>query len=207
MGFVTTKVVSRAFAMLLCVAGLPGGLCSQTLAKKGWANSGMTIAPWWQSPVLYQIDPVSFQDSNGDGFGDLAGIGQRLDYLQALGIDALVLSPVQADAARTVATQPFDPVYGTPEDLDQLVTDASRHKIRIFVDLPLTSSRGVTETVNIARFWLGRGVAGLRLTVPDGRPYSAGAVSGSDAGVAQGVRWISRRPHPVPGFHRASATD
>ena len=49
---------------------------------------------WWKKAVIYQIYPRSFQDSNGDGIGDLKGIIQRLDYLQELGIDAVWLSPV-----------------------------------------------------------------------------------------------------------------
>jgi alpha-glucosidase len=49
--------------------------------------------PWWKHPVIYEIYPRSFQDSNGDVIGDLNGITQRLDYLQSLGVDALWLSP------------------------------------------------------------------------------------------------------------------
>ena len=51
-------------------------------------------SPWWKSAVIYQIYPRSFQDSNGDGIGDLQGITSRLDYLADLGIDAIWLSPV-----------------------------------------------------------------------------------------------------------------
>ena len=51
-------------------------------------------SPWWKSAVIYQIYPRSFQDSNGDGIGDLPGITSRLDYLADLGIDAIWLSPV-----------------------------------------------------------------------------------------------------------------
>src|SRR5580704_18468190 len=77
----------------------------QTLAHKGWVGSGITVEPWWAGAVLYQIDPVSFQDTKGDGFGDLQGIAQRLDYVQTLGVDAIVLSPfqLQPDFGRTGA--------------------------------------------------------------------------------------------------------
>lgn len=51
---------------------------------------------WWQKAVVYQIYPRSFQDSNGDGIGDLAGIKQHLDYLQELGIDVIWLNPIYA---------------------------------------------------------------------------------------------------------------
>ena len=50
--------------------------------------------PWWQTGVIYQIYPRSFQDSNGDGIGDLKGIEQRLDYLSELGVDSIWLSPI-----------------------------------------------------------------------------------------------------------------
>ncbi|WP_157791784.1 alpha-amylase family glycosyl hydrolase, partial [Yersinia pestis] len=50
--------------------------------------------PWWQHGVIYQIYPKSFQDSTGNGYGDLAGVAQRLDYLQKLGVDAIWLTPV-----------------------------------------------------------------------------------------------------------------
>jgi alpha-glucosidase len=109
-----------------------------------------------------------FQDSKGDGYGDLKGIVQRLDYLQGLGVDGILLSPfqLQGEFGRTKGAAPFDPKYGSEEDLDQLVQEASRRKIRIFVDLPLSTGRSPQQTVNEARFWLSRGIAGLRL-VPD----------------------------------------
>lgn len=138
----------------------------QTLAHKGWVGSGITVEPWWAGAVLYQIDPVSFQDSKGDGFGDLQGITQRLDYVQSLGVDAIVLSPfqLQRDFGRNSRGPAFDPKYGTEEDLDHVIQEASRRKIRIFVDLPVTPDRSTPELVNVARFWLSRGIAGLRLT-------------------------------------------
>ena len=149
-------------ALAVSVAAASG----QTLAHKGWVGSGITVEPWWAGAVLYQIDPVNFQDTKGDGFGDLQGITQRLDYLQSLSVDAIVLSPfqLQADFGRDNKGAAFDPKYGTEEDLDRLIQEASRRKIRIFVDLPLSPSRTTPELVNVARFWLSRGVAGLRLT-------------------------------------------
>ena len=70
----------------------------------------MAMEPWWPGAVLYEIDPLSFQDSNGDGFGDLQGIAQRLDYLRSLGVDAMVLSPfqLQSDFTRYGSGPPFD---------------------------------------------------------------------------------------------------
>ena len=161
--------------LLLALTLLPAQTLSQTLSRRGWAGTGLTVAPWWQSAILYQIDPVSFQDSKGDGFGDLRGILTRLDYLQALGVDALLLAPLQPGpaAAPANAGQPFDTAYGTPEDLDQLIGDAGRHRIRILADLPLSGARTTQETVSVARFWLSRGVAGLRLTLDAADPLTA----------------------------------
>ena len=95
---------------------------------------------WWQDAVVYQIYPRSFQDSNGDGIGDLPGIISRLDYLQALGVDALWLSPVylspNADNGYDIADyQAINPEYGTMADMQQLLTEAKQRGMRIIMDL------------------------------------------------------------------------
>ena len=160
----------------MLAAMLSSSVLAQTLARKGWQGSGLTVESWWQSAILYQINPLTFQDSKGNGFSDLRGITQRLDSLQSLGVDALVLSPLPLEAAgserglSTSTGQPFDTVYGTGEDLNELVQEASRRRIRVLVDLPFNSTFSGEETVNAARFWLSRGIAGLRLT--DSNPQS-----------------------------------
>lgn len=95
---------------------------------------------WWRSAVIYQIYPRSFADSNGDGMGDLPGITSRLDSLAALGIDAIWLSPYmrspQKDAGYDVSDyRDVDPLFGTLEDFDAMVTRAHELKIRVLVDL------------------------------------------------------------------------
>lgn len=95
---------------------------------------------WWQSAVVYQIYPRSFQDSNGDGIGDLPGIISRLDYLQKLGVNALWLSPVyqspNADNGYDIADyQAIVPEYGTMADMDALILAARQRGIRIIMDL------------------------------------------------------------------------
>lgn len=109
--------------------------------------------PWWQSAVVYQIYPWSFQDSNGDGIGDLPGIISRLDYLNdgtvhSLGVDAIWLSPIypspMVDFGYDIADYcNVDSRFGTLADFDQLVHEARRRGIRIIMDLVLnhTSSR------------------------------------------------------------------
>ncbi len=95
---------------------------------------------WWRDAVVYQIYPRSFQDSDGDGIGDLAGIASRLDHLSWLGVDALWLSPIypspQADSGYDVADYvSVDPVYGSLDDLDRLIAAAHERDIRVLMDL------------------------------------------------------------------------
>ena len=96
--------------------------------------------PWWQNGVIYQIYPKSFQDSTGNGYGDLAGVTQRLDYLQKLGVDAIWLTPVyvspQVDNGYDVADYcAIDPAYGTLDDFKHLVASAHQRGIRIVMDM------------------------------------------------------------------------
>lgn len=95
---------------------------------------------WWQSGVVYQIYPRSFQDSNGDGVGDLAGIIGRLDYLQELGVDAIWISPIypspMADFGYDVANYTdIAPIFGSLADFDRLLDEAHRRGLRVLLDL------------------------------------------------------------------------
>lgn len=95
---------------------------------------------WWQEAVIYQIYPRSFQDSNNDGIGDLKGITQRLDYLAFLGVDALWLSPVYRspndDNGYDISDyEAIGPEYGTMADMDRLIEEANKRKIKIVMDL------------------------------------------------------------------------
>jgi glucan 1,6-alpha-glucosidase len=97
---------------------------------------------WWKSAVFYQIYPKSFQDTNADGIGDLKGIISRLDYLEKLGIDGIWLSPVcqspQVDNGYDVSDYcAIDPMFGTMEDMDQLIAEAKKRGISIIMDLVL----------------------------------------------------------------------
>jgi alpha-glucosidase len=96
-------------------------------------------ALWWQRGIVYQIYPRSFQDANGDGVGDLAGIRQRLDYLAGLGIDAIWISPIfpspMADFGYDVADYcGIDPLFGTLADFDVLLADAHARGLKIILD-------------------------------------------------------------------------
>ena len=94
---------------------------------------------WWKHAVVYEIYPRSFQDSNGDGIGDLNGITQRLDYLQTLGADAIWIAPMfpspQVDFGYDVSDyRAVDPQYGTLADMDRLIAEAGKRKIRVCLD-------------------------------------------------------------------------
>ena len=100
---------------------------------------------WWKDAVIYQIYPKSFQDTNGDGIGDIKGIIKRLDYLQELGIKGIWLSPVyqspQDDNGYDIADyQNIDPMFGTMEDMLCLIEEGKKRDIRIIMDLVLNHS-------------------------------------------------------------------
>ena len=103
---------------------------------------GETNRKWWQNAVVYQIYPRSFQDSDGDGCGDIQGIISRLDYLKDLGIDAVWISPVyrspQDDNGYDISDyQDIDPMFGTLSDMEELIREADRRGIKIIMDLVL----------------------------------------------------------------------
>lgn len=97
---------------------------------------------WWKNAVVYQIYPRSFQDSNGDGIGDLRGIIDRMAYLGKLGIDAIWLSPVckspQDDNGYDISDyQDIEPMFGCVDDMEALIAEAKKYNIRIIMDLVL----------------------------------------------------------------------
>jgi alpha-glucosidase len=94
---------------------------------------------WWQSGVVYQIYPRSFQDTNGDGVGDLPGVIQRLDYLKWLGVDAVWLSPIypspMADFGYDISDYcNIHPLFGTLTDFDRLVSEAHARGLKVILD-------------------------------------------------------------------------
>ncbi|SER52335.1 alpha-glucosidase [Tranquillimonas rosea] len=98
-----------------------------------------TQTPWWQDGIIYQIYPRSFQDSGGNGVGDLRGIGQRLDHLAGLGVDAIWISPIypspMLDGGYDISDyRGIDPTFGTLKDFDRLVADAHARGLRVLLD-------------------------------------------------------------------------
>jgi alpha-glucosidase len=100
---------------------------------------------WWRGGVIYQVYPRSFQDSNGDGIGDLPGILRRLDYIAGLGVDAIWLSPIfespQDDMGYDVSNYTdIDRLFGSLEDFDALVTRAHALGLKVMIDQVLSHS-------------------------------------------------------------------
>lgn len=103
-------------------------------------KTSQALDAWWANAVVYQVYPRSFQDSNGDGIGDLPGITRRLEYLADLGIDVLWLSPVykspQDDNGYDISDyQDIDPIFGTLDDMDVLLDKAHSLGIKVIMDL------------------------------------------------------------------------
>jgi hypothetical protein len=154
-------------------ACLPGLQCAraQVLAQKNWAGSGVTVELWWKRAVFYRIDPSKFQDSTGSGKGDLAGISQRLDYLQALGVDAVILETAPPGGKATLLpTGEETAAFGT------LVRDAVGRHVRVLVDLGApTSQQSDAQYVQMARAWLNQGAAGIFVPTPSLEKIDGGA--------------------------------
>jgi pullulanase/glycogen debranching enzyme len=105
----------------------------------GAAAERASTFPWWQRGLIYQIYPLSFQDTDGNGTGDLPGILMRLEYLSWLGIDAVWLSPVHPSPMDDFGYDITDytdvhPLFGTLGDLDRLIADLHARRIRLLLD-------------------------------------------------------------------------
>ncbi len=114
-------------------------VCGTRRYRCGMTSPVPAPRPWWEPGIVYQVYPRSFQDSNGDGIGDLAGVTQRLDYLASLGVDAVWLSPIfrspMADFGYDVADyRDVDPIFGTLADLDRLVAAAHERGLKVILD-------------------------------------------------------------------------
>ena len=117
-------------------------MAALTMAAGAPAQTHDSHDPWWKHAVVYEIYPRSFQDSNGDGIGDLNGITSRLDYLQRLGVDAIWITPMypspQVDFGYDISNyEAVDPQYGTLADMDRLIAQAKAHHIRVVLDMVL----------------------------------------------------------------------
>jgi oligo-1,6-glucosidase len=101
---------------------------------------GQTPGNWWKNTFIYQIYPRSFQDSNGDGIGDLKGITSKLDYLKDLGVETIWLSPIfkspMDDMGYDISNYTMiDPIFGTMADFDEMLAGMKKRHIRLILDL------------------------------------------------------------------------
>ncbi|MGX5664912.1 beta-galactosidase BglA [Rhizobium daejeonense] len=106
-------------------------------------KSGVGTADWWRGAVIYQVYPRSFQDTNGDGIGDLKGVAEKLPYIASLGVDAIWLSPFftspMADMGYDVSDYcDVDPMFGTLADFDAMMAEAHRLGLKIIIDQVLS---------------------------------------------------------------------
>ncbi len=138
----------RSLAGLLlafCVVGSPAWVASaaQTTAPAVQNPAAPTQhETWWKHAVIYEIYPRSFQDTNGDGIGDLNGIRERMGYLKTLGVDAIWIAPMypspQVDFGYDISDyENVDPQYGTLTDFDALLAAGKQHNVRIILDMVL----------------------------------------------------------------------
>ncbi len=149
-----TKCMAAAVLCLLVGMGSPAVKGQAAPAAASQANSTNNavknpargkLADWWKNGDFYEIYPRSFQDSNGDGIGDLNGITERLDYLKSIGVDAIWLTPIypspQVDFGYDISDyEAIDPQYGTMADFDRLVAEARKHNIRVIMDMVMNHS-------------------------------------------------------------------
>jgi alpha-glucosidase len=125
------------------VGTIPSPAAPQASAAPSAARTTQTHptgSEWWRDAVIYQVYPRSFQDTNGDGIGDLNGITEHLDYLQKLGVDAIWLSPVYPSPNFDVGYDVSDyrdinPEYGTMADFNRLMAEANKRHIRVIMDM------------------------------------------------------------------------
>jgi alpha-glucosidase len=121
-------------AIVLALAR-PAGLSNAQSPHSNYAPAD----PWWKHAVIYEIYPRSFQDTDGNGIGDINGVTSRLDYLEDLGVDAIWITPMypspQVDFGYDISDyEAIDPQYGTLADFDHLVSEAKKRNIRIIMD-------------------------------------------------------------------------
>jgi alpha-glucosidase len=144
----TAQTLRRSAATALLALLLALGLHTTALAATppatpaAAADAAAGTDIWWKHAVVYEIYPRSFQDSNGDGIGDLNGITSRMGYLQSLGIDAIWIAPMypspQVDFGYDISNyEAVDPQYGTLADMDKLIASGKQHHVRVILDMVL----------------------------------------------------------------------
>jgi len=136
----TRSAATGTLVLALCLfATISLAQVPKPAANVGQGNSA-SGRDWWKNAVIYEVYPRSFQDTNGDGIGDLNGIISRLDYLQSLGVDAIWLTPIYPSPNYDFGYDVSDylnvnPEYGTLADFDRLMSEANKRHIRVIMDM------------------------------------------------------------------------
>jgi alpha-glucosidase len=135
-----SRGAAALFALCLSFLFSTGMAWAQSVPAKHAQVPAAAERNWWKNAVIYEVYPRSFQDTNGDGIGDLKGVTEHLDYLQKLGVDAIWLTPVypspNADYGYDVADyRDISPEYGSLGDFDKLVAEAKKRNIRVIMDM------------------------------------------------------------------------
>jgi oligo-1,6-glucosidase len=163
---------------------------SSTTERRTDPSTSAGPEPWWKSAVVYQIWPRSFADGDGDGIGDLAGIASRLDYLAALGVDVLWLSPIypspQDDAGYDISDyQDVDPTFGSLEQFDALLAAVHERGMKLVMDLVVNhtsdehawfvESRSARDSPKRDWYWWRPARDGMRAGDPGAEPTNWGS--------------------------------
>lgn len=126
--------------LALCCFSIAFMSCNNSTEKKETTSSGTSQKKWWKEAVVYQIYPRSFQDSDGDGVGDLKGLTSKLDYVKSLGIDIVWLNPIygspNADNGYDISN--YDDImkeFGTMTDFDAMLAEMHKRGIKLVMDL------------------------------------------------------------------------
>ena len=142
-----TLFVFSALVSLVAACNQPAKTEKNTASSPAAADTtGLGKKPgWWKETVVYQLYPRSFQDSNGDGVGDLKGISSRLGYLESLGVGTVWLNPIYAspndDNGYDISNyQKIQPEFGTMADFDSLLTGMHQHHLKLVMDLVVNHS-------------------------------------------------------------------
>ena len=153
----TLPTSRRLLFLCLCCALAAAPASAQTLARPGWAGSGITTDLWWTHAIVYEVNPAGFSPAPGET--PLHSLTQHLDYIRSLGVDAILLTPLQPAPAQAAA---INPALGNLDDLDDLLREAGARNLRVLLDLDPGISPA--DLPNAARFWLNRGLAGFHLS-------------------------------------------
>jgi len=139
--FLTSSITNHLLCTVLALGSLLPGAWAQTATQVPPAVDQKNTAadPWWKHGVIYQIYPRSFQDTDGNGIGDIKGITSRLDYIKQLGVDAIWISPMypspQIDFGYDIADyEAIDPMYGTMADFEHMTAEAKSRDLRVIMD-------------------------------------------------------------------------